>query len=160
VKSVQAGFGAPVGARQIRNRTSPITCDLMKRFESVILLDVDNTLLDDDRIIDGLRSYLRRCLGSGRERHYVSILKRLHARLGYADYLGALQHYRLEHPADPHVLRVSCFLIEYPFEKTQKHLRPADIDSYGPAFCHSAPSRGQTSGRSGRSCLTCGDFLQ
>jgi len=90
------------------------------RSEKVILLDVDGTLLDDERIIGDLRRHMRRSLGIGRERHYVTILNRLHARLGYADYLGALQRYRLEHPGDPEILRISCFLIEYPFQNVLK----------------------------------------
>lgn len=88
--------------------------------ENVILLDVDNTLLNDERVVHQLRGYLRRSLGPGTERRYMTILNRLRSRLGYADYLGALQRYRLEHPHDPHILRLSCFLIEYPFRKLVK----------------------------------------
>jgi FMN phosphatase YigB (HAD superfamily) len=92
----------------------------MKPHEKVILLDFDGTLFNDGRVVQDLRRYLRGCLGSGRERRYVTILKRLHRRLGYADYLGALQRYRLEHPADPHILHVSRFLIGYPFRRLVK----------------------------------------
>src|SRR5579883_305615 len=93
---------------------------MMKRHEKVILLDFDGTLFNDERVVQDMRRYLRRCLGSGRERRYITILKRLQRRLGYADYLGALQRYRLEDPADPDILRVSCFLMEYPFRKLVK----------------------------------------
>ena len=81
----------------------------------VFLLDVDNTLLDSDRVIADLMRYLTRELGEGRQRDYWEIFDRLRAELGYADYLGALQQYRARHPRDPGLLKVSSFLINYPF---------------------------------------------
>src|SRR5260221_7102500 len=87
----------------------------MKRHDTVVLIDVDNTLLDNDRVVRDLRVHLRRAFGPGSDRRYFKIFEELRAELGYTDYLGALQRYRLEHPGDPHILRVSSFLIHYPF---------------------------------------------
>jgi FMN phosphatase YigB (HAD superfamily) len=81
----------------------------------VFLLDVDNTLLDNDRITADLRRHLERELGRERQERYWAIFEALRVELGYADYLGALQRYRAEQPRDPHVLTVSTFLIDYPF---------------------------------------------
>ncbi len=82
---------------------------------TVFLFDVDNTLLDNDRISHDLKSYLKREVGHEQEAHYWTIFEQLRAEIGYADYLGALQRYRLEYPHDWRVLAVSSFLIDYPF---------------------------------------------
>jgi FMN phosphatase YigB (HAD superfamily) len=81
----------------------------------VFLLDVDNTLLDNDHVERDLRQHLEQAFGPDRERRYWAIFEELRAELGYADYLGALQRYRVEHPRDPHLLNVSSYLLEYPF---------------------------------------------
>jgi FMN phosphatase YigB (HAD superfamily) len=81
----------------------------------VFLLDVDNTLLDNDRVSADLRRYLTREVGEERAQRYWTHFEELRADLGYADYLGALQRYRHEHPRDPHLLAVSSYLINYPF---------------------------------------------
>jgi len=81
----------------------------------VYLLDVDNTLLDNDRVVADLMGHLDSAVGHARQQEYWAIFERLRAQLGYADYLGALQIYRAEHPHDPNVLSVSSFLIDYPF---------------------------------------------
>ena len=81
----------------------------------VFLFDVDNTLLDNDRIIADLGEHLEREVGRERAQHYWTIFDKLRSELGYADYLGALQRYRIEHPRDPRLLIVSHFLINYPF---------------------------------------------
>jgi len=81
----------------------------------VFMFDVDNTLLDNDRVIEDLRRYLQNDVGAKRARAYWSIFERLRTRLGYADYLGALQSYRIEYPHDLRLLAVSRFLINYPF---------------------------------------------
>lgn len=81
----------------------------------VFLFDVDNTLLDNDRVTADLKRYLEAEVGSERQQRYFAIFEQLRARLGYADYLGALQRYRLEYPRDPHLLTVSHFLAHYPF---------------------------------------------
>jgi FMN phosphatase YigB (HAD superfamily) len=91
----------------------------------VFLLDVDNTLLDNDRVIGDLRRYMAKELGPRCEQRYWAIFERLRAELGYADYLGALQRYRLESPRDTHVLAVSSFLVNYPFAN---RLYPESLD--------------------------------
>jgi FMN phosphatase YigB (HAD superfamily) len=81
----------------------------------VYLLDVDNTLFDSDRLIADLMRHLDETVGHESQQHYWTIFDRLRAELGYADYLGALQAYRADHPRDLQVLQVSLFLINYPF---------------------------------------------
>lgn len=81
----------------------------------VFLFDVDNTLLDNDRVTADLKSHLEREVGHERQERYWSIFEELRAELGYADYLGALQRYRVVYPRDPHVLNISEFLLHYPF---------------------------------------------
>ena len=83
--------------------------------ESVFLFDVDNTLLDHDRVSAALRKFLTKEVGEERTNAYWKIFEDLRKELGYADYLGALQKYRSEYPYDSHVLAVSIFLINYPF---------------------------------------------
>src|SRR4029453_6183437 len=81
----------------------------------VFLLDVDNTLLDNDAVIDDLRRHVSEAFGTECAQRYWEIFENLRRELGYADYLGSLQRYRVEHPRDPHLLRVSLFLLHYPF---------------------------------------------
>jgi len=81
----------------------------------VFLLDVDNTLLDNDSVIDDLKRHLLETFGAEREQRYWDIFEELRSELGYADYLGALQRYRVEEPRDPHLLGLSIFLLHYPF---------------------------------------------
>ncbi len=81
----------------------------------VTLFDVDNTLLDNDRIIEDLRAFLRREVGPERERSYWEIFEQLRAELGYADYLGAIQRFRAAFPHEPQIPLISRFLIDYPF---------------------------------------------
>jgi len=81
----------------------------------VFLFDVDNTLLDNDRVTADLKSHLEQQVGPERQQRYWDIFEQLRAELGYADYLGALQRYRIENPRDPGLLTVSHFLINYPF---------------------------------------------
>ena len=85
------------------------------RSEIVFLFDVDNTLLDNDAIIADLRRFLTREDGGGGAEHYFAIFEQLREELGYADYLGALQRYRVMYPRDPCLLAVSSFLVNYPF---------------------------------------------
>jgi FMN phosphatase YigB (HAD superfamily) len=81
----------------------------------VFLLDVDNTLLDNDGVIEDLMRHLEREVGRERQKRYWTFFEQLRTELGYADYLGALQRYRIEFPRDPHVLTVSHYLLNYPF---------------------------------------------
>ena len=93
--------------------------------ESVFLFDVDNTLLDHDRVSAALRKFLVTEVGEDRTSQYWKIFEELRNELGYADYLGALQKYRSEYPYDSHVLSVSIFLINYPFAN---RLLPNSLD--------------------------------
>ena len=81
----------------------------------VFLFDVDNTLLDNDAVQADLSAHLEREFGRERRDRYWSIFETLRAELGYADYLGALQRYRLENLDEPQLLLISSFLIDYPF---------------------------------------------
>jgi len=81
----------------------------------VFLFDVDNTLLDNDLVQDDLRSHLEREFGAETRDRYFAILEELYDEVGYADYLGALQRYRLEDMCDPRLLMMSSFLVDYPF---------------------------------------------
>src|SRR5262245_20824305 len=81
----------------------------------VFFLDVDNTLLDNDRIEQDLRDHLNHVFGHKACERYWNILEELRTELGYADFLGALQRYRLERLHDPRLLRMSSFLVDYPF---------------------------------------------
>ena len=87
----------------------------------VFLLDVDNTLLDNDQIIADLRTHLIRTFGEVSASRYWLIFEALRSELGYADYLGALQRYRLEaehaRAAEPSLLQMSSFLVDYPFAR-------------------------------------------
>jgi len=101
----------------------------------VFLVDVDNTLLDNDRIQDDLKRHLEREFGADCRDRYWAILEQLFTDLGYRDYLGALQRFRVEHPREPHLLSMSSFLVDYPFAN---RLYPGSLDvlerfrSWGP----------------------------
>src|SRR5947208_5047035 len=81
----------------------------------VFLFDVDNTLLDNDRVTADLRRHLEQQVGQERQQRYWDFFEQLRSELGYADYLGALQRYRIEYPRDPGLLTVSHFMVNYPF---------------------------------------------
>ena len=81
----------------------------------VFLFDVDNTLLDNDRVTADLRENLEREVGPKGALCYWELFESLRSELGYADYLGALQRYRREYQHEPHLLAVSRFLLDYPF---------------------------------------------
>src|ERR1700756_2447562 len=92
---------------------------------TVFLVDVDNTLLDNDRIQADLGRHLEREFGAACRDRYWAILEQLFNELGYRDYLGALQRYRVEHPKDIHLLSMSSFLVDYPFAN---RLYPGSLD--------------------------------
>jgi len=92
---------------------------------TVFLVDVDNTLLDNDRIQADLRRHLEREFGAVCRDRYWAILEQLFTDLGYRDYLGALQRYRVEHPRDIHLLSMSSYLVDYPFAN---RLYPGALD--------------------------------
>src|SRR5438270_115589 len=95
-------------------------------FELVFLVDVDNTLLDNDRVAADLHRYLSDEIGPSAAEQYFNIFEDLRAELGYADYLGALQRYRTHNPRDPHVLYLSHYLVDYPFAN---RLYPESLDA-------------------------------
>ena len=97
----------------------------MQPANAVFLFDVDNTLLDNDRVTAALRTFLENEVGSERADRYWAIFEELRSELGYADYLGALQRYRDHYPYDSHLLAVSTFLINYPFAN---RLFPRSLD--------------------------------
>jgi FMN phosphatase YigB (HAD superfamily) len=97
----------------------------MASYPVVFLVDVDNTLLDNDRVIADLMRHLEQEVGHERQQRYWAIFEELRSELGYADYLGALQRYRIEYPRDPHLLTVSSFLVNYPFAN---RLYPNSLD--------------------------------
>jgi FMN phosphatase YigB (HAD superfamily) len=88
---------------------------MTSRVPVVFLLDVDNTLLDNDQVTRDLKNHLIRTFGVDREQRFWNIFESCRQVLGYADYLGALQRYRVENPHDPNILQVSLFLVDYPF---------------------------------------------
>ena len=91
----------------------------------VFLIDVDNTLLDNDKIQEDLKDHLEYTYGRFARERYWQILEDLFTELGYRDYLGALQRYRSEHPREVELLAMSSFLIDYPFAD---RLFPAAFD--------------------------------
>ena len=94
----------------------------------VFFFDVDNTLLDNDRVAEDLKRYLTNKVGEVSALRYWEIFERLRSELGYADYLGALQRYRVERPRDPKLLAVSHFMVNYPFAN---RLFPESLDAVG-----------------------------
>ena len=83
--------------------------------ELVFLFDVDNTLIDNDRVQADLRDHLAETYGEPARDRYWAIFEELRSTIGYADYLGALQRYRLEEMHNPRVLRIANWLADYPF---------------------------------------------
>src|SRR3982751_634563 len=102
----------------------------------VYLLDVDNTLLDNDRVVADLMRHLDQTVGHDMQQHYWTFFNKLRDERGYADYLGALQAYRAARTHDLSILKASSFLINYPFAN---RLFPNSLDvidrlkAWGPA---------------------------
>ena len=94
--------------------------------DTVFLLDVDNTLLDNDRFATDLSKQLEQAFGVVESLRYWEIYKELRKQLGYADYLATLQTFRMGLDDDPDMLQMSQFLLEYPFEK---RLYPGALDA-------------------------------
>jgi FMN phosphatase YigB (HAD superfamily) len=85
------------------------------KHDLVFLFDVDNTLLDNDRVEADLAAHLTEAYGADAGKLYWAIFEQLRQELGYADYLGALERFRLQEMHDPRVLRMSSWLVDYPF---------------------------------------------
>lgn len=92
----------------------------------VFLLDVDNTLLDNDAVERDMRAHLTEAFGETRQERFWAIFEELRAELGYADYLGTLQRYRMENLRDPNLLTLSLWLVNYPFAQ---RLYPGALDA-------------------------------
>jgi FMN phosphatase YigB (HAD superfamily) len=98
----------------------------MANQKTAFLFDVDNTLLDNDHVIADLMRHLEHDIGHERQQRYWALFEELRGQLGYADYLGALQRYRLEYPRDFNILAVSSYLLDYPFAN---RLFPNSLDA-------------------------------
>jgi FMN phosphatase YigB (HAD superfamily) len=83
----------------------------------VVLLDVDDTLLDNDRFGVDLGDELERRFGAAERERYWAIYAGLRDELGYADYLGSLQRFRVGLENHPALLEMSGFVLDYPFEQ-------------------------------------------
>jgi FMN phosphatase YigB (HAD superfamily) len=92
----------------------------------VFLFDVDNTLVDNDRVQAHLKEHLAQTYGDATRDRYWDILEELREELGYVDYLGALERYRVEALHRPEVLRMSSWLVDYPFAD---RLYPGALDA-------------------------------
>jgi FMN phosphatase YigB (HAD superfamily) len=93
---------------------------------AALLFDVDNTLIDNDRVAADLKRYLTSEVGEERQQRYWDFFEQLREELGYADYLGALQRYRLHYPRESHLLALSAYLVNYPFAN---RLYPGSLDA-------------------------------
>ncbi len=96
------------------------------RSDLIVLFDVDNTLLDNDRVQADLGEHLGSVYGAATRDRYWTIFEDLRRELGYADYLGALERYRIEALHDPRVLRMASWLVDYPFAD---RLYPGALDA-------------------------------
>src|SRR5579863_8512949 len=94
--------------------------------KEVFLFDIDNTPLDHDQVTQDVQQHLTREVGAAGAHRYWAIFEELRADLGYADYLGALQRYRVDYPHDIRLLTVSRYLIDYPFAN---RLFPNSLDA-------------------------------
>ena len=99
---------------------------MSKRPGVVFLFDVDNTLIDNDRVQAHLSEHLEQTYGATTRDRYWEIFEQLRSELGYADYLGALERYRTEDLHRPEVLRMSSWLVDYPFVE---RLYPGALDA-------------------------------
>ena len=88
-----------------------------RQADVVFLLDVDNTLLDHDLVIEDYRRHLTEAFGPELARCYWDIFEEYRREVGYADYLGALQRFRIGNPREPRVIATSLFLLHYPFDR-------------------------------------------
>lgn len=92
----------------------------------VFLFDVDNTLLDTDRVTTDLREFMREQIGPDEQQEYFQIFEQRRTEMGYADYLGALQLYRNAHPHHAGIIQVSLYLLNYHFAN---RLFPGSLDA-------------------------------
>ena len=98
----------------------------MATYPVVFLLDIDNTLVNNDAVVADLMKHLERDVGVEQQKRYWEFLEQLRGELGYADYLGALQRYRVAYPRDFKILDASMYLVDYPFAN---RLFPNSLDA-------------------------------
>jgi FMN phosphatase YigB (HAD superfamily) len=91
----------------------------------VFLVDVDNTLLENDRVQDDLKRHIEREFGLECRNRFWAIQQELFQELGYRDYLGALQRFRVEYPYERHLVTAASYLVDYPFAN---RLYPGALD--------------------------------
>jgi len=94
----------------------------------VFLFDVDNTLFDNDALQGDLSAHIATNYGEAARDRYWAIFEELRGELGYADYLGALERYRVEAMHDPRILRMSNWMVDYPFAD---RLYPQALEAVG-----------------------------
>ena len=99
---------------------------MTKTPDVVFLFDVDNTLIDNDRVQAHLSEHLEQTYGTAARDRYWKLFEELRSELGYADYLGALERYRMEDLHRPELLRMSNWLVDYPFAE---RLYPRALDA-------------------------------
>jgi FMN phosphatase YigB (HAD superfamily) len=99
---------------------------MTKTSDVVFLFDVDNTLIDNDRVQAHLSEHLEQTYGAAARDRYWELFEQLRNELGYADYLGALERYRMEDLHRPELLRMSNWLVDYPFAE---RLYPRALDA-------------------------------
>jgi hypothetical protein len=99
---------------------------MTKTPDVVFLFDVDNTLIDNDRVQAHLSEHLEQTYGIAARDRYWELFEELRSELGYADYLGALERYRMEDLHRPELLRMSNWLVDYPFAE---RLYPRALDA-------------------------------
>lgn len=104
-----------MSAKRISKPKMPPSATARRENDLVFLFDVDNTLLDNDRMQSDLFGHIGREFGNDARKRYLAIFEELRSQLGYADYLGALERYRQEKLHDPRFLHMANWLIEYPF---------------------------------------------
>ena len=115
-----------MSARNAAKSKAPVRATARSgRKDLVFLFDVDNTLLDNDRMQNDLFRHIQREFGKQARDRYLVIFEQLRSELGYADYLGALERYRIENLHDPRLLRVANWLVDYPFSA---RLYPGALD--------------------------------
>jgi phosphoglycolate phosphatase-like HAD superfamily hydrolase len=97
----------------------------MNARRTAFLVDVDDTLLDNDRFREDLEQHLEREYGAAARDAYWTIQERRFVDLGYRDYLGAVQEWWESDGRDPRFLTVSGYLLGYPFAE---RLYPGALD--------------------------------
>lgn len=103
-------------ARKTSTSKTPVHFNSRRKMKDLVFLfDVDNTLLDNDRLQSDLFGHIQREFGKNARDRYLAIFEQLRGELGYADYLGALERYRVENMHDPRLLHVATWLVDYPF---------------------------------------------